>query len=636
MIPATFIPLDKLPLTPSGKVDRRALPHPDSTRAEDPGAAYTAPRNPTEEALAAIWADVLGLEKVGIHDNFFELGGDSILSIQVISHARQALGGGLSPRLLFEAPTVAQLASAVAPEAQRAEEATAIPVVPRDDLLPMSFGQQRLWFLEDFNEGGTAYHSAVGLRLTGTLDPAALRAAVGDLVARHEALRTTFDVADGRGVQIVHPVLEPEWRVEEAATEQRLRTLAQEELARPYDLREGPLVRVLLVRLATDEHICVLGMHHIVTDGWSMGVVTRELSELYTARVEGREPDLPEVTVQYPDFAAWQRTRLEDDGLLDQHLHWWREQLHNITPLDLPTDRPRPAVRSSMGGVQGFDVPAATVDGLKKLAGAQGATLFMALTAAVKAVFARYTGQRDIAVGTASAGREGAGLEQLVGFLVNTVVLRSHIDPDSSFNALLGQERGTVLDAFAHADVPFERLVEAVQPERDTSRTPLVQAMVVLQNAPGGQLSLGDVRVGDYPLERDSALFDLTVEFQEYEGGLRALVEYSDELFDAPTVARFGEHLNTLLAEAVADPGRPVSELPMLAPGERERLVHDWGVTPGVAPWDGTIHDRVGARAAATPDAVAVSCAGEHMTYRELDEAANRLAHHLMSLGAGP
>ncbi|MEU0900791.1 non-ribosomal peptide synthetase, partial [Streptomyces massasporeus] len=321
---------------------------------------------------------------------------------------------------------------------------------------------------------------------------------------------------------------------------------------------------------------------------------------------------------------------------LDQHLDWWREQLHGITPLDLPTDRPRPAVRSSTGGVQGFDVPAATVDGLKKLAGAQGATLFMALTAAVKAVFARYTGQRDIAVGTASAGRDGAGLERLVGFLVNTVVLRSHIDPDASFSALLGQARETVLDAFAHADVPFERLVEAVQPERDTSRTPLVQAMVVLQNAPGEQLSLGDVDVDDYPLERDSALFDLTVEFQEYEGGLRALVEYSTELFDAPTVARFGEHLNTLLAGAVADPGRAVSALPMLAPGERERLVHDWAVTPGVAPWDDTIHDQVTARAETAPNAIAVSCAGEHMTYRELDQAANRLAHHLVSLGAGP
>ncbi|NNJ08506.1 non-ribosomal peptide synthetase, partial [Streptomyces sp. PKU-MA01144] len=313
------------------------------------------------------------------------------------------------------------------------------------------------------------------------------------------------------------------------------------------------------VRLGAEEHVCVLGMHHIVTDGWSMGVASRELGELYAARTEGREPRLPEVAVQYPDFAAWQRARLEDGGLLEEQLDWWRARLDGITPLDLPTDRPRPTVRSSKGGVHGFDVPAATVDGLKELARSRGATLFMALTAAVKTVFARYTGQRDIAVGTASAGRGGAGLEQLVGFLVNTVVLRSHIDPDTPFDALLGQVRETVLDAFAHEDVPFERLLEAVQPERDTSRTPLVQAMVVLQNAPGMHPSLGGVRVDDYPLERDSALFDLTVEFEEYEGGLRALVEYSAELFDAATVARFGQHLNTLLAAAVDDPAQPVS-----------------------------------------------------------------------------
>ncbi|MFI5979230.1 condensation domain-containing protein, partial [Streptomyces sp. NPDC051452] len=576
-----FVPLDHLPHTPSGKVDRRALPQP-HTQTAQLAAAYSAPRTETEQTLAAIWADVLGVEKVGIHDNFFELGGDSILSIQVISQARQVLGAGLSPRLLFEAPTVAELAVALTPESEEAAAAPGIPSVPRDGLLPMSFGQQRLWFLEDFNEGGTEYHSAVGLRLTGPLDPDALRAAVADLVARHEALRTTFDVVDGRGVQIVHPVLEPEWRAEAAASEQRLRALAQEELTRPYDLRHGPLVRVLLVRLSADEHVCVLGMHHIVTDGWSMGVVARELGELYTARTEGRAPRLPEVAVQYPDFAAWQRARLEEGGLLEEQLAWWREQLKGISPLELPTDRPRPAVRSSKGGVQGFEVPAATVDGLKELARTKGATLFMALTAAVKTVFARYTGQEDIAVGTASAGRAGAGLEHLVGFLVNTVVLRSHIDPDMPFGTLLGQVRETVLDAFAHEDVPFERLVEAVQPERDTSRTPLVQAMVVLQNAPGVYPGLGEVGVGEYPLERDSALFDLTIEFQEYEGGLRALVEYSAELFDASTVARFGEHLNTLLAAAVADPERPVSAVPMLAPGERERLVRDWAVTPGV------------------------------------------------------
>ncbi|MFJ3928596.1 condensation domain-containing protein, partial [Streptomyces sp. NPDC090022] len=591
MVPALFVPLERLPLTPSGKVDRRALPEPEAP-AEQLGTPYTAPRDATEEALAAVWAEVLGVERVGVHDNFFDLGGDSILTIQVVSRARRALGTGLSPRLLFEAPTVAELAAAVAP--QEPADTAAIPVMPRDGVLPMSFGQQRLWFLEDFNEGSTEYHSAAGLRLTGPLDAEALRAAVGDLVARHEALRTTFDVADGRGVQIVHPELAPQWRTAEVpdGDEERLRALAREELERPYDLRGGPLVRVLLVRLAAEEHLFLLGMHHIVTDGWSMGVAARELGELYAARTEGRPARLAEVPVQYPDFAAWQRDRLEDGGLLAEQLDWWRERLAGISPLELPTDRPRPAVRSSAGAVHAFEVPAATADAVKELAREHGATLFMALTAAVKAVFARWSGQRDIAVGTASAGRGQADLEQLVGFLVNTVVLRSSIEPETSFAALLGQVRETVLDAFAHEEVPYERLVEAIQPERDTSRTPLVQAMVVLQNAPGMHPDLGPVRVEEYRLERDTALGDLTVEFEEYDGGLRALVEYSTELFDASTMARFGEHLNVLLAGAVADPGRSVAELPMLTPGEFERVVHEWNATGGVEAPEGTVHGR--------------------------------------------
>ncbi|MFF2076049.1 amino acid adenylation domain-containing protein [Kitasatospora sp. NPDC058162] len=634
MIPALFVTLDRLPLTPSGKVDRRALPRPDlqASRTETP---YTAPSTPTEQQLAAIWADVLGTERVGIHDNFFELGGDSILTIQVISRAREALGGSLTPRMLFETPTVAELAATLQqPDSEPA--APAIPPVPRDGELPMSFGQQRLWFLQDFTEGSTEYHAALGLRLTGPLDAAALRGAVDDLVARHDALRTTFDVADGRPVQIVHPELRPEWREATAEDEEQLRRLAREELTRPYDLRGGPLVRVLLVRLGAEEHVCVLGMHHIVTDGWSMGVAAGELGALYSARAEGRTADLPEVPVQYPDFAAWQHQRLADGGVVAEQLDWWRERLDGITPLELPTDRPRPAVRSSAGAVHGFEVPADTLDGLKRLARHSGATLFMALTAAVQTVFARYTGQQDIAVGTASAGRAHGGLDQLIGFLVNTVVLRSRIEPDASFAELLRQVRGTVLDAFAHEDVPFERLVEAVQPERDTSRTPLVQAMVVLQNTASPHPDLAGLRVGEYAMERDTALSDLTVEFEESGGGLRALVEYSTELFDASTVERFGEHLNVLLRAAVAGPELPVSALPLMTAGESARVSGEWSGVPGVPAWPGTIHQLVAEQAARTPEAPAVTFGEETLSYRELDEAANRLAHHLLAHGAGP
>ncbi|WP_344010807.1 amino acid adenylation domain-containing protein, partial [Streptomyces thermospinosisporus] len=511
-----------------------------------------------------------------------------------------------------------------------------VPAVPRDGELRLSFGQQRLWFLEHFTPGGADYHSALPVRIRGPLDAEALRSAVRGVVSRHEALQTTFDSVDGRGVQVVHDRLDPEWVTADAVDEDAAREAVRKEMTRPYDLKSGPLVRVLLVRLADEEHICVLGMHHIVTDGWSMGVIARELGELYAAGVEGREPRLPEVTVQYPDFAAWQRARLEDGGLLEEQLDWWRDRLAGITPLELPTDRPRPAVRSSAGAVYGFELPAETVAGLKALARERGASLFMALTAAVKAVFARWSGQEDIAVGTSAAARGHRELEQLVGFLVNTVVLRTQVDAELTFTELLERVKDTVLDAFAHEDVPFDKLVEAVQPERDPSRTALVQAMVVLQNTPAGTLSLPGTSVSPYPLERHSSLFDLTFEFEERDGGLHGLVEYSTELFDERTVARLAGHLGVLLAGAVADPDRPVAALPLLTEDERRQVAVEWNDTRRPAGDGLLIHERLAAQAARTPEAVAVIAEDATLTYRELNERANRLAHHLIALGAGP
>ncbi|MFF8593580.1 amino acid adenylation domain-containing protein, partial [Streptomyces sp. NPDC015220] len=638
MVPSAIVVLDTLPLTPNGKVDRKALPAP-ATVQESAGADRTAPRDAVEQTLAGVWSEVLGIEDIGVHDDFFDLGGNSILSVRAVSRMRAALGMTLSPRILFDTPTIAGLAAAVAPD--EAAEEPSVPVVPRDGALPMSYGQQRLWFLADFDPGSTEYHTATGLRLTGALDTGALRAAVADLTDRHESLRTTFGVVGGRGVQVVHPRLAPEWRTEDLTglapgpREDRLRDLVRAETGRPYDLTAGPLVRVLLVRLADDEHVCVLGMHHIVTDGWSMGVVTRELGELYTARTEGRAHRLPEVTVQYPDFAAWQRGRLEGGGLLDRRLDWWRERLAGIAPLELPTDRPRPAVRSSAGAVYAFPVPDGTATALKELARRHGATLFMALTAAVQTVLARWSGQEDVAVGTASSGRDHRDLENLVGFLVNTVVLRSHVDPGMSYAQLLARLKETVLEAFAHQDVPFERLVDAVGAARDTSRTPLVQAMVVLQNAPGEPVRLPGVRAVDHPVPREAAPFDLTVEFFETDQGLTARVGYSTALFDEATIARFAGHLTTVLAAATAEPDRPLATLPMLTPDEFRQVVTGWNGPVRPAPAD-TFPELVAAVARRRPDAPAVEDAHTVLGYRELDERANRLAHHLTSLGAGP
>nr|WP_168509945.1 non-ribosomal peptide synthetase [Streptomyces sp. S1D4-11]QIY97413.1 amino acid adenylation domain-containing protein [Streptomyces sp. S1D4-11] len=639
MIPTAITVLDALPLTPNGKVDRRALPEPGTVREPSRIRAHEAPRNAVEAAIARVWAEVLDTDAFGIHDDFFELGGNSILSVRAVSRLRQALGLRLSPRVLFDAPTVAALADRITPDEESGE--AEIPLVSRDGELAMSFGQQRLWFLEDFDPGSAEYHTAFGLRLTGELDTEALRAALGDLVKRHESLRTTFGFLGGRGVQAIHPALAPGWSVVDLADvpdelrEERLNEKVREEASRPYDLEHGPLLRVRLVRLAAAEHVLVLGMHHIVTDGWSIGVITSELGELYAARVQGRTAYLPEFACQYADFAVWQRGRLTDRGLLEHEVDWWRERLTGVAPLELPTDRPRPAIRSSAGENYGFELPADVVERLRSLAGRHGATLFMALTAAVKAVFARYSGQEDIAVGTVSSGRSRAELEPLVGFLANTLVLRSHVDPERSFAELLERVKETALEAFAHEEVPFERVVEAVQPERDASRTPLIQAMVVLQNAPVSPPRFPGVEVHDHPVQREAAPFDLTVEFFETDDGVAARVGYSTALFDEATVARFGDHLTVLLDAATQDPERALAALPLLTDAEFQQAVHGRrGARQDTL--QGTFPALFEAQVAARPDAPAIEDDTTRLSYREVDERANRLAHHLRDLGAGP
>ncbi|MFD4243536.1 amino acid adenylation domain-containing protein [Streptomyces sp. NPDC058525] len=637
MVPSAVVVLDALPLTPNGKVDRRALPAPGP--AQDAGGAYTAPRNAVEETIAGVWAEVLDLDQLGVHDDFFALGGNSILSVRAAARLREALGITLSLRVLFDTPTVAALAASVGDAEQGAE--ISVPRVSREGLLPMSYGQRRLWFLENFDPGSAEYHTAFGLRLTGRVDVGALRTAVTDLTDRHEALRTTFGVVGGQGVQVVHPSLAPQWNSADLSgtgaglREERLRELVRAEHARPYDLRGGPLMRVLLIRLAAEEHVLVVGIHHIVTDGWSTGVVSRELGGLYAARVRGQRAALAEPAVQYADFAAWQRGRIEDSGVVGRQADWWRERLAGIAPLELPTDRPRPVVRSTAGAEFLFEVAPGTVAKARALARERGATLFMVLTAAVKAVFARHSGQEDIAVGTATSGRGHRDLEQLVGFLVNTVVLRSRVAPELSFGALLDRVKETVLDAFAHEDLPFERLVEVVQPERDAGRTPLIQTMVVLQNAPRGEVEMPGLRVAPHPVEHNAAPFDLTLEFTEDGAGVAGRIIYSTALFDEATVARLAGHLNVLLDAAGEDPGRTVADLPMLSGAEFEQAVHGWNDTYSPLP-EASLPELFAAVAAGNPGAVALSYGPERLTYGELDARANRLAHRLAAAGAGP
>ncbi|WP_253267541.1 non-ribosomal peptide synthetase, partial [Streptomyces sp. NL15-2K] len=640
MVPSAFVTLDALPLTPNGKVDRRALPAP----VLDSGQEYVAPRTPVEETLAGIWAEVLGTDRVGVHDSFFDLGGDSILSIRAASRIRKALSAPLSWRDLFDHPTVAQLATAAANQ-KVSRPVPPIPVADRTGALPLASGQQRLWFLNEFTPGSVEYNTGVALRLTGRLDDAALRAAVDALVERHEPLRTTFDSDAGRGVQVVHDGMHVPIRhvdlsssasaEDETARDAALAQVLRAEQARPFDLRTGPLVRVLVVRTAPSEHVLMVGMHHIVTDGWSIGVLARDLGELYSASLRGTPAHLPELPVQYADYAVWQNQRIGGDATADQ-LAFWREELADLPVLELPTDRPRPAVRTSAGAVHTFDVPADIVAGLAVLGRREQASLFMALTAVTQLLLSRYTGQRDVAVGTVTSGREREETEHMLGFFVNTLVLRSRIDESRTFRDLLAVVRDSTLGAFAHQDVPFDRLVDALAPERDPSRTPLVQAVVVLQNALGGLGDFAGAHAERVFVPRDTSRFDVTLEFWEHDDGLSGELEYNTDLFEARTIEQLCRHWVTLARELVDSHSLPLSRIEMLSQDERSRTTSEWSLGAEAEVPEATLAELLRAWVAEHPDSVAVLADTVSLTYAELDARANRLARVLAARGVAP
>jgi amino acid adenylation domain-containing protein/non-ribosomal peptide synthase protein (TIGR01720 family) len=631
-VPSAFVRLDALPLTANGTLDRRALPAPDGPL--DTRTPHVAPRDVTESLLAGIWAEVLrrDVAGIGVQDDFFDLGGDSILSIQVISRVRAALGATPSPRQLFDTPTIAAFAGTLTGTPATGEGPDAIEPVAGETGLPLSFAQQRLWFLHEFEPDSSEYNTVFGLRLSGDLDVAALRTALDRLVERHEALRTVFDDVDGRGVQTIRPPEPLPLRVIDLTDrdnpESAMRDLLGREASRPFDLRRGPLLRALLVRTGVGEHAFALVMQHIVTDGWSMGVLAAELGSCYAAALRGERAGLASLPLRYADYAAWQRRHPGDPG-------YWERRLADLTPLALPIDRPRPPVRVADGAVRLLDLAPETLDRLKALARGHDATLFMVLTAVTKILLARICGQRDIAVGTAASGRGRAELEGLVGFFVNTVVLRSTVAEPSSFAAFLAEVRTTVLEAFEHDDVPFERLVEVLRPERDPSRNPLVDVMVVLDNTPSADPCLPGLRTAPLPAVGDQVSHDLTFDFHEHGGRLTAAIGYSTALFDHVTADRLAGHLATLLEAVAADPGRPLSDLPIMRPAELEQAVTGWNDTRrSTSP--ALFAELFSERAAADPDGTAVVCEGRTLTFAELDARANRLAHLLVARGAGP
>src|SRR6202453_3418455 len=523
--------------------------------------------------------------------------------------------------------------------AGQAGQSDRIPPTDRSGPLPLSFAQQRLWFLNELEPEAGGYNSALALRLTGALDLAALTGALQHLVARHESLRTTLDDVDGKGVQVIHPaagfaVQTADLTATPGASQEALDQLLGTEYTRPFDLRQGPLFRALLVRLAPEESVLLLTMHHVITDGWSMGILTHELSVLYAAALHGREPALEPLPVQYADYAVWQRAQLTD-AVLAAGLDYWTGQLSGLAPLELPADKPRPPVRTPNGATCQFTIPAEVTTGLKDLARTHDATLFMVLTAATQVLLSRWTGQDDIAVGTAVAGRDRAELEHIIGFFVNTIVLRAAISPRDAFTTLLTQVRDTTLDAFAHQHVPFERVVDALQPDRDTSRTPLFQAMITLHDVRRELPAFEGLAVEDANVSRTEVKFDISASFIDVDDIIYGFLEYSTDLFDAATVERMAGHLQVLLTAVAADPDRPVGAVPLLTATEREQVLAGWNDTVRpVSP--ATLDELFTAQARRTPHAPAVITGSTQLTYAELDTAASQLAHLLIARGAGP
>ncbi|MBW5485661.1 non-ribosomal peptide synthetase, partial [Streptomyces bambusae] len=640
MVPSAYVSLDTLPLTGNGKVDRRALPAPDLAA----GAGGRTPRTPQEEILAGLFAEILGLPAVSVDDSFFDLGGHSLLATRLVSRIRPVFGVELAVRSLFEAPTVASLATRIA-GAGRAR--TALTARPRPEEVPLSPAQRRLWFLNRFEGPSASYNLPLALRLDGDLDPAVLRAALGDVTDRHESLRTVFPELDGRPRQWVLPagVSAPALPVVELAADDLDAALA-DAVAEGFDLTAQAPLRARLLRISPTEHVLVVVLHHIAGDGWSLAPFARDLGTAYDARCAGHAPAWEPLPVQYADYTLWQREVLGDeadpDSPLARQIDHWRTALAGLPEeLALPTDRPRPAEAGYRGGSAPLTVPAEVHERITAVARAHNASVFMVVQAALAALLGRLGAGEDIPVGSVIAGRTDEALDDLVGFFVNTLVLRTDLSGDPTFAELLDRVRESDLAAYAHQDVPFERLVEVLNPARSLARHPLFQVMLAFQNNAEATLDLDGLRATALPVRLEAAKFDLLFSLEETftaEGGpagLRGVVEYSADLFDRATAEAIGARLGRLLDAVTADPQLPVAAVDILTDTERARVLDEWNDT-GREVADATVPELFQAQAARTPHAPAVLHAGRELAYGELNARANRLARLLIAEGAGP
>nr|WP_245217952.1 pyoverdine non-ribosomal peptide synthetase PvdD [Pseudomonas aeruginosa] len=631
MVPAHLMLLERMPLTVNGKLDRQALPQPDASLSQQ---AYRAPGSELEQRIAAIWAEILGVERVGLDDNFFELGGHSLLATRVISRVRQEQQLDASLKALFERPVLEAFAQGL----ERTTDAVStIPLADRQQPLALSFAQERQWFLWQLEPESAAYHIPSALRLRGRLDVDALQRSFDSLVARHETLRTRFRLEGGRSYQQVQPAVSVSIEREQFGEEGLIERI-QAIVVQPFDLERGPLLRVNLLQLAEDDHVLVLVQHHIVSDGWSMQVMVEELVQLYAGYSQGLDVVLPALPIQYADYALWQRSWMEA-GEKERQLAYWTGLLGGEQPvLELPFDRPRPARQSHRGAQLGFELSRELVEAVRALAQREGASSFMLLLASFQALLYRYSGQADIRVGVPIANRNRVETERLIGFFVNTQVLKADLDGRMGFDELLAQARQRALEAQAHQDLPFEQLVEALQPERNASHNPLFQVLFNHQSeirSVTPEVQLEDLRLEGLAWDGQTAQFDLTLDIQEDENGIWASFDYATDLFDASTVERLAGHWRNLLRGIVANPRQRLGELPLLDAPERRQTLSEWNPAQREYAVQGTLQQRFEEQARQRPQAVALILDEQRLSYGELNARANRLAHCLIARGVG-
>ena len=645
MIPSVFIPLEAFPLTPNGKIDRKALPAPDWSVARK-DTPYVAPRNPVEEMVAQIFQQLLKINRVGIHDNFFELGGHSLLATQLVSRIRQVFQVDIPLRAIFEHPTVEGVAQRIQEQRRQQVGLDIAPIepVPRTDKMPLSYSQQRLWFLQQLNPDSAAYNIPVAIRIRGEVDLTLLRQSVQAVVERHEILRTEIKTDNGIPYQTIRktiPVEIPEVDLSGIPREQQqqeIERLIREEASRPFDISRAPLFRLKCIRVGKDDQVISFVIHHIISDGWSSGIFIRELTENYFALRQGGTVHRPPLNIQYADFAAWQIEWLESEAFQKQ-LQYWLEKLDGVPPvLELPTDRPRPAKQTFRGDVLTFKIDPALVEKLHHMAQETGTTLFMNLLAVFGVLLFRYSHQTDFVVGVPVANRNRPEIEPLIGFFVNTLALRLQMNPRMSYSEFLNTVRQTAMEAVDHQEVPFEKIVDALNIPRDVSHSPLFQVMFSLNNTTLERQQISDVTVEPLLVHSGTAKFDLTLEMVERPDGLAGMFEYNVDLFDRQTIEQMVNHFQRILATVLNNPSQPLAEIPFLSEEERQRVLVDWngpvreigGPRTLLTRWNDVVKKHGSESAVALLDGSDIL---EQMTFAELDARANQIAWFLIQQG---